>query len=129
MNNQYKNTLSILLIVILLLLLLFFVKSGMCMNITQRSEKEGFNEQTGKYCLTCKDKTLNQCTNCFNCGYCVDKWGNGMCVGGDLHGPYNNETCARWYHGDPFSVMLQKNKADIENHKCSYGPTQASRII
>jgi len=127
MNNQYKKTLNILLIIVVLLLLLFFVKSGLCMNTG--TKQEGFNEQNGQLCLTCDKKTLNQCTNCFNCGYCVDKWGNGRCIGGDLHGPFNNENCARWYHGDPYSVMIQKNKSDIEHHKCSYGPTQASRVI
>lgn len=86
---------------------------------------ESFNEQVGKFCLSCKDKTFNQCLECFNCGICVDKSGNISCMGGDHRGPYNFERCYRWYHRDPYKTKMDMNK----NYKCSYGPSNASRVI
>ena len=79
---------------------------------------EGYNNQTGRFCISCANKTINQCLECFNCGWCVDKWGNSGCIGGDHKGPYNFENCARWYYSDPWTYMMQRNK----NYKCSYGP-------
>jgi hypothetical protein len=86
---------------------------------------EGFNEQTGTFCYTCQNKTPNQCLHCFNCGFCIDEFGNSKCVGGDQYGPFNYEKCAYWYYGDPYSKMIQNN----DNYKCSYGPKSANRII
>lgn len=86
---------------------------------------EGYNNQTGRFCTTCDSQTPNQCLGCFNCGFCVDKQGNARCMGGDHNGPYNNENCAAWYHGDPFSRMLQNNS----NYRCSYGPKSSNRLI
>ena len=86
---------------------------------------ELFNETSGRFCPTCKGKTFNQCQRCFNCGFCVDRWGNSQCIGGDVKGPFNYEKCARWYYVDGYSRMMQDN----ENYKCSYGPRSANRII
>ena len=86
---------------------------------------EGFNNQAGQFCTTCAGKTFNQCSGCFNCGYCVDRYGNGGCIGGDHKGPYNFERCARWYSGDPYAYMLQRNK----NYQCNYGPRSSNRLI
>lgn len=85
---------------------------------------EGFNETVGRFCSTCRGKTYNQCTNCFNCGFCVDKYGNMKCVAGDHKGQYNYEDCAVWYSGDRYSDMMKMNG----NYKCSYGPHQMNRI-
>lgn len=109
----------------LLFIILIFC-SSLVISMNQMSpKKEGYNEQTGQFCLSCKDKTINQCLNCFNCGFCVDKWGNSRCVGGDHKGPYNFEKCAYWYHNDPYSVMMQRD----QNYKVSYGPRSCNRII
>ncbi len=86
---------------------------------------EGFSEQSGKFCVTCENKTFNQCQGCFNCGVCLDINGNYSCMGGNYNGPYNNERCIRWYHGDPWGQMLKDNSS----YKCSYGPKQSNRII
>lgn len=86
---------------------------------------EHYNDQTGRYCITCSDKNINQCLGCFNCGWCVDPWGNAGCIGGDVRGPYNNERCKYWYYGDPYARMLENNK----NYKCEYGPMAANRVI
>jgi hypothetical protein len=97
----------------------------MYMYFSRGKNTEQFNDQTGKFCTTCQGKKFGQCTNCFNCGYCFDQWGNGGCIGGDHNGPFNQEKCALWYYGDPWSRMLQNNK----NYKCSYGPKQGNRVI
>jgi hypothetical protein len=87
---------------------------------------ENFNETSGRLCTTCQDKTFNQCLGCFNCVYCVDKWGNGKCIGGDANsGPYNKEKCARIYSGDQFLRMEQNNA----NYSCQYGPSNYNRSI
>lgn len=87
---------------------------------------EGYNEQTGKLCYSCEGKSFNDCLGCFNCGYCIDKWGNGKCIGGDANsGPYNAEKCHIWYQGDQFVRAEQNN----DNYKCSYGPPNQNRVI
>jgi hypothetical protein len=73
------------------------------------NNKEYFNEQVGKFCYSCEEKTYNQCLNCFNCGFCVDKHGNGKCIEGDHTGPYNGNICGMWYSGDPLTKMNQNN--------------------
>lgn len=106
-------------IIILLILVLYCISQ-------KYSNAETFNEQTGKLCQSCEGKTFNQCLGCFNCGYCVDKWGNGMCIGGDAaSGPYNKEKCSMWYQGDQFVRMQQNNK----NYKCDMGPPVQNNII
>lgn len=89
-----------------------------------QNKKEGF--EAGKFCPICSGKTPNQCMGCFNCGWCVDEDGNGSCIGGSVNeGPFNNERCAQFYHGDPFYRMKQDNK----NQRCSDGPRSYNRII
>ena len=79
---------------------------------------EGYNDQTGRYCLSCRNRTKNQCTRCFNCGYAADRSGKGVCIGGDHKGPFNYEKVTRWYHGDPFSYMLQRDLPIYQNDYC-----------
>lgn len=86
---------------------------------------EAFNDQVGQFCTTCAGKTFNQCSRCFNCGFCVDKLGNASCIGGDHKAPYNFERCAQWYHTDPYAFMLQRNA----NYRCGYGPKSSNRLI
>ncbi|ARF09595.1 hypothetical protein Indivirus_1_218 [Indivirus ILV1] len=91
-----------------------------------QSKKERFNQDTGQFCGSCANKTFNECLNCFNCGYCVDKWGNGKCIGGDVtSGPYNKENCALWYTTDNWTGQVWRNN----NYKLNYGPKQANRLI
>lgn len=103
---------------ILLILLLIYL-----FNI---NTKEPYNDSSGKLCLSCNDKTFNQCLECFNCGFCVDKWGNSKCIVGDMHGPYNYEQCDRWYYNDPWTYVTQQN---AKNSGCGNGPRQENRII
>ncbi len=110
-------TVIIIIIMFILALVLYF-----CMN---NNQMENFNETSGKLCTTCEDKTFNQCLGCFNCLYCVDKWGNGKCIGGDINGTYNKEKCAMVYSGDQFLRMEQNNA----NYECSMGPPNENRII
>lgn len=91
--------------IVLLILVVVFCVYNKSMTVEEQFE-------AGQFCYSCNDKTFNQCTTCFNCGYCVDRNGRGKCIGGDHKGPYNYEHCAKWYHGDPFSRMLQNNKCN-----------------
>lgn len=90
------------------------------------NKTEHFNEDTGRFCSSCKGKTFNQCTNCFNCGFCVGKNGENSCIGVDIaNGSYNNEKCDQIYLGDPWLRMQQNNN----NYELEYGPSNANRVI
>jgi hypothetical protein len=78
---------------------------------------EGFNEQNGQFCTTCRNKTLGQCLKCFNCGYCVDKFGRGTCIGGDYTGPYNFERCSKYYNTISSSMCDGKDKSCHKAYK------------
>jgi hypothetical protein len=90
---------------------------------------EHFNDQTGKLCNSCVGKSFNQCLGCFNCGFCVDKYGNSGCIAGDQNGPYNYESCARWYYSDPYSFMIQKNALKNFDKQYYKGTLQENRVI
>lgn len=90
---------------------------------------EHFNENSGQLCLDCKGKTFNDCLKCHSCGFAVDKDGNSACIGGDANGPYNYEDAARWYHGDQYSYMIQKNALGLSNKQYYKGPRQENRVI
>lgn len=91
--------------------------------------KEPFNEQVGKYCHRCDSyTTMNQCLQCFNCGWLLNKNSDAICVKGDHTGPYeshNKQNMLKWYHTDPWLTMTQRN----DNYRCSYGPSSANRVI
>lgn len=108
-----------------LLIVVGLIVVCLILNFNKSGGVEGFNEQAGRFCHTCAGKNFNQCSQCFNCGFCVDKWGNGGCIGGDHTGPYNFERCAFWYSGDPYARMNQRNM----DYQCSFGPSNASRAI
>jgi hypothetical protein len=110
--------LILVLIFTIIIVALFIINKGFTYN-------EHFNEQMGRFCGSCSERTFGQCLQCFNCSWCVDKFGNGRCIGGDVNGPYNYEKCALYYNSDPFNRMKYNNS----HYKCSYGPIQANRII
>ena len=92
------------------------------------SRSEPFAEISGQFCGSCQGKGVNQCTNCFNCLYMVDQWGNSQCLGGDIaSGPYNKEKYALAYAADPYLRMKYNNK----HYLSSYGftPKAANRRI
>jgi hypothetical protein len=83
----------------------------------------------GTYCTDCNNKNYNQCMNCFNCGYCIDKQGKGICLPADnVSGPYNKEFCYLWYYGDPFDWMKYKNVKE-NKQKCSLGNDNSIRAL
>jgi hypothetical protein len=110
----------LIIILIIVVLILWYIY-----NHYQSQKSEHFNEEAGRFCPTCAGKTINQCLRCFNCGFCVDKWGNSACIGGDMHGGYNQERCDIYYHNDPLSYMNYRN----ENYRCQDGPMSANRVI
>lgn len=108
---------------LIILIISLIIISGFLYNTVQL--KEGFNRDTGQFCGSCSDKTFNQCLNCFNCGFCIDKWGNGKCIGGSVLGPNNKENCAFWYTTDDWTTAKMNNN----NYRLSYGPKQSNRPI
>ena len=108
----------LLILIILFIFLFILVYRG-------KQSKENFNDESGRFCPTCDGRTFNQCTRCFNCGFCVDKWGNSNCISGKADGPFNFERCAMWYYIDPYSRAMQNN----ERNQCNNGPISSNRII
>lgn len=110
-----------LIIVLIILILILTVRINVDKN------KEGFqNYGSGQFCPDCSGRTYNQCLSCFNCGFCVDIFGNSSCINSTVaSGPLNKEKCARLYMADPWNDMREMN----DNYKCSYGPRQGNRRI
>lgn len=104
---------------------IFGIIIGYIIYYFMNSNKEGFNDQTGQFCQTCRGKTLNQCLSCFNCGFCVDRWGNSGCIGGDHKGPYNFERCYKWYHTDPWAHALNRNA----KYGCQFGIKSSNKLV
>jgi len=83
-------------IVILLILLLLLAK---------KDKREGFftlYPYSYDYCQ-CQSKGRHECGNCANCGYCMDRMGNGQCVPGDENGPWFRTDCVSWEYTYPWS--------------------------
>ena len=100
-NYLSKNNWVYLIAIVIIALIILTYKNN--------TNIEGYNDQTGRYCLSCYKRNRNQCLRCFNCVWCEDQWGNGKCIGGDnVSGPYNYERCNKWTHGDPYSYMMKK---------------------
>ena len=68
---------------------------------------EGFHDYSGNYykksCSSCGWRSRYSCAKCTNCGYCIDKNGNGECKSGDSSGSFwsNNNDCMYWEYGSP----------------------------
>jgi len=50
-----------------------------------------------RYCKSCKDRSILDCGNCYNCGICV-KDNVAKCVDGDADGP-DDAVCDQWVFG------------------------------
>jgi hypothetical protein len=50
-----------------------------------------------RYCKSCKDRSILDCGNCYNCGICV-KDNVAKCVDGDANGP-DDAVCDQWVFG------------------------------
>jgi len=76
--------------------------------------KEGFyHYYNHKYCSTCGNKSIRNCSNCINCGLCTRPDGLIECVSGDDYGPYFHRDCYNYntgynipyyydYYGNPY---------------------------
>ena len=86
---------KIIIIIIIIVIFIYFFKPNI---------HEGYNSQSGQFCQDCNSRPFNTCLQCFNCGICVNKYGDYKCVPGDYKGPYNMERCVYWYNRDPFTT-------------------------
>lgn len=97
--------------IFLVLIVLYIIKSSGLFNNVQNNKVEGFDGKVGWHCRSCSNKTINQCMQCYNCGFCLDNEGKASCVPGDVHGPYDKKKfCHMWYHSDPYSRVLWYQK-------------------
>lgn len=87
------------------------------MTLSNRSKVvEEFTNRQGHYCRTCNNKSMNNCLECYNCGFYKQKNQNyGRCVAGGVYGPegsdrYQRSLSGMWYHGDPYSRQLWYEK-------------------
>lgn len=92
-------------LILVVLIIVFFSK---------KKNVENFDGKYGLVC-SCKNKTINQCVQCYNCGFCLDNKGSAQCIPGDVHGPYDSKKkCLVWYHNDPYSRQLWKSNCMFE---------------
>jgi len=112
-------------LVVIISTIIFIIIYWLVMNKNSTKEDYSLVTPSGKLCGDCAGRNLNSCLDCFDCGYCIDDWGNGRCVPGDYKGPYNHENCKYYLQGDPYRTMLERNR----NYKCSYGPSNSTRAL
>lgn len=95
------NTNSIILMIIVLILVAYLLK----LIFDTNKKKEKFNGRYGTMCFKCEDKTLGECMECSDCGYCINQ-DKSQCLSGNFSGPYDgNVKCQRWIHNDPWSTF------------------------
>lgn len=75
-------------------------------NISEQ-KTENFNGKYGNICTDCSTKTMGECLECADCGYCINDFSS-QCVSGDVHGPTKGK-CKKWYQNDPFSRAALSN--------------------
>ena len=76
-----------------------------------------FNKEFFKYCQNCDKEGERNCSNCQNCGWCIDSNYNGYCIEGDKYGPYYTNNCREWYYDGnkiyPNSRIIKENTEKI----------------
>jgi hypothetical protein len=76
-----------------------------------------FTNMAGYYSDQCEDKTLRDCLECANCGWCMNDNFSSQCVAGDLHGAYDKtKTCNKWYHNDVWTRSVLANDSDYDKY-------------
>ena len=65
---------------------------------------EGFGSYVHRYCGDCGKLGRYRCSKCVDCGYCIDQFGRGECIPGDIKGPYFRKDCAFWEYTQPWLV-------------------------
>jgi hypothetical protein len=76
---------------------------------------EAFNGKYGNVCRTCESKTLADCLECADCGYCMNDFSS-KCVAGDVHGPFEGK-CQKWYQNDPYTRAVLSNNRDYKTYE------------
>jgi hypothetical protein len=97
---DYLNELSLLFMIFVMLYLYYvFVSCGQSKKIIEK-----LDENAGRYCSSCEDRSFGQCLQCYNCGFCGS--GNkGMCMKGTFAGIQDdpNKQCpGKWYTNDTY---------------------------
>lgn len=93
-----------------------FVVYILCNNCFGNNIVEGMNESHGSACWDCETRNFASCSDCFNCGFCVNKDGTQKCMPGDQYGPFKGN-CDMWYHNDPFSRMIYYNSHPLPKNR------------
>jgi hypothetical protein len=88
-------------IIIIVIALYYFIINKKEENFYTRSPLLNFTPYyTG--CKTCKGLDKESCGFCLNCGWCINKNGQGKCTPGDSNGPHFKNDCYIWRHPDRF---------------------------
>jgi len=74
---------------------------------------ENFTDQSGYNCVSCGSKTLRDCLECSNCGWCMKKGDKGFdsqCVSAGAGGVPTNDVCDKFYANDAWTrAMVSTN--------------------
>lgn len=110
-------------IVLLFLFKLVFYNKYLYFNT---SKKELFTGQQGILCNDCNNLSFNNCINCFNCGYAFMNDNKGMCMSGDVNGPYKyskNNIIGKYHPYNPIideSFPPKSSNYYLWNNKCTF---------
>ena len=96
---MYKYIVSALIIIIILVVYFILLSKGV-MPIQEGFFSERFAEGACRDCNRIgKNKGINECLSCNNCGWCIDPNGYGSCVLGNSEGPLFAECAQYMYNG------------------------------
>ena len=90
---------------------------------------ENFNINNMYECNECSYKSKIDCLICKNCGYCIDEYGNGRCLSGDVNGPFF-ESCNSWNNSDNMIInepIKSYYTYQEPNYRRYYGNNQGRR--
>lgn len=94
-------------IITIIVLIFLYANREWILNTSIGKKLEYFNGKYGNICSECSSKTLGECLECADCGYCINDFSS-QCVPGDVHGPTKG-TCKKWYQNDPFTRAALSN--------------------
>ncbi len=96
-------------------------KNNNFLKLSQTQPKTGT-----KACKNCNSLDKDKCGLCYECGWCIDRFGNGKCISGDMYGPFeysDKKNCQIYRHpslfrrfSGPFTGRKFLKDSEYENY-------------
>lgn len=98
-DTFYVNVTIFIAIIIIIVVLIISIR-----NSKSKEKQEPYVVYTitaKKYCSQCGGLGRGLCSECTNCGYCLNADGTGECVSGNANGPFNGDNCFDYEYTSP----------------------------